>query len=333
VTAHLIAVQAAMRLENYRDAESFRAYVVALAERAVAGLDGAPKLIAFPETMGLPLLLTLRPWGSDYDCIASSRNVSEAGRRLLQKHWHAVLKTAWRFRAFGPQAFFLARALPAYRAYTAAFAEAARRTGATVVAGSSFLPPIATETARGTHVAEGRVYNVAYTFAPTGTLLDQTAKRYLTLGLESHLGLSRASPEAQRAFETPVGRVGVAVCLDGFYSSVVDRFDALGAQIIVQPSANFAPWTRPWPPDRSVTEGEAWLAWGLRAHLQGRLHLRYGLNPMLVGELFDLRARGRTSIVCNPRYHEAETEGYRGVLKLAETDDGEEIVRVAVPLF
>lgn len=321
-----------MRLADYRDAETFAARVLELAERAVAGLDGAPKLIAFPETIGLPLLLTLGPSGSDYGRVAGSGRVTEAAQRLLQTYWRAVLGTAWRFRALGPEALFLARALPAYRAYTAAFAAAARRTGATVVAGSSFLPHIELEAVRGTHIADPRVYNVAYTFAPTGTLLDRTAKRYLTPGLESHLGLSRALPEAQHTFETPVGRVGVAVCLDGFYSSVVDRFDALGAQIVVQPSANFAPWTRPWPPDPSVTEGEAWLAWGLRAHLQGRLHLRYGINPMLVGGLFDLQARGRTSIVCNARLHDAETEGYRGVLKLAETDDQEEIVRVIVPL-
>lgn len=332
MTAHLIAVQAEIRLENYRNAETFGAYIVDLAERAIAGLDGAPKLIAFPETIGLPLLFTLGPRGSDYGEVAGASRVTEAGRYLLQKHWRSILKTAWRFRAFGPRAFFLARALPAYRAYTDAFSEAARRTGATVVAGSLFLPHIEAETARGTHIAEGRVQNVAFTFAPTGTLLDRTAKRYLTPGLESHLGLSRAPPEAQHTFETPAGRVGVAVCLDGFYSSVVDRFDALGAQVVVQPSANYAPWTRPWPPDESVTEGEAWLAWGLRAHLQGRLHLRYGVNPMLVGDLFDLSARGRSSILCNTRHLEAETEGYRGVLKLAETDDQEEIVRVAVPL-
>lgn len=322
-----------MRLEDYRDAATFKAHIVALAERAVAGLDDAPKLIAFPETIGLPLLFTLGPHGNDYGGVSRLSRVTEAGKYLLQKHWRLVLGAAWRFRAFGPEAFFLARALPAYRAYTDAFSEAARRTGATVVAGSLFLPPIETETARGTHIAEGRVHNVAYTFAPTGTPLDRTAKRYLTPGLESHLGLSRATPEAQHTFETPVGRVGVAVCLDGFYSSVVDRFDALGAQIVVQPSANYAPWTRPWPPDPSVTEGEAWLAWGLRAHLQGRLHLRYGVNPMLVGGLFDLEARGRTSIVCNTRYLAAETEGYRGVFKLAETDDQEEIIRAVVSVL
>lgn len=331
-TAHLIAVQAAMRLEDYRDAETFGARVVALTERAVSGLSGAPKLVAFPETIGLPLLFTLGEGGRDYGAMSRSGRITDAGRYLLQKHWREVLGAGWRYRALGARAFFLARAIPAYRAYIDAFSEAARRSGATITAGSIFLPHIVTEIVRGVHIADARVHNVAYTFSPTGTLLDRTAKRYLTPGLESRLGLSRAPPEAQHTFETPVGRVGVAICLDGFYSSVLERFDGSGARIVVQPSANYAPWTRPWPPDPSVTEGEAWLAWGLRSQLQGRLELRYGLNPMLVGGMFDLQARGRSSIVCNTRFLEAEVEGYRGVLKLARTDDCEEIVRAEVPL-
>lgn len=316
-----------MCLPDYQDAETFKARVVALSERAVAGLNGAPKLLAFPETIGLPLLLTL----GDFDRMKSAKTLTEASWRVLQRCWGEVCRASWTYRVFGADAFFLARALPAYAAYTAAFAEAARRTGATIVAGSAFLPDIDVEASGGVRIMDGRVQNVAYTFAPTGTLLGRTGKQHLTAGLESRLGLSRARPEARQVFHTPVGQVGVAVCLDGFYGSVLEHLDGLGAQVVVQPSANHAPWTRPWPPDPSLLEGEAWLALGLRRLLQDRLHLRYGVNPMMVGDVFDLKSRGRSSLVCNTRYLEAETEGYRGVLALAETDDQEEIVRAEVP--
>lgn len=326
MTAHLIAVQAAMKLQDYRDAESFKARILELTERAVAGLDDSPKLVAFPEAIGMPLLLTL---GDD---VRDLKTLPDVVKGLLRRRWREVLRAAFRHRAFGLGAFHLERALPVYRAYTGAFSEAARRSGATVVAGSAFLPHLEEEAARGLHVADRRVRNVAYTFSPTGTLLDRTAKCYLTRGLESRIGLSRAYPETVHTFETPLGRVGVAVCLDGFYSSVVERLDGLGAQVVVQPSANFASWTRPWPPDPSFTEGEAWLQRGLRSLLQDRLHLRYGVNPMLVGDLLGLQARGRSSLLTNTRYLAAETEGYRGVLKLAETGDEEEVVRAVVPL-
>lgn len=317
-----------MKLEHYRSPEAFSAWILDLSERAVEGLDDAPKLLAFPEAIGMPLLLTL-----GHDALLSQKTrLAEAVIALLRREWRSVLSAALRYRAVGPQAFFLARALPAYRAYAYAFSQAAQRTGATVVAGSSFLPTVSDEASRGLHIAERRVQNVAYTFAPSGTILGRSAKRYLTGGLESRLGLAQASAESQRVIQTPAGRVGVALCLDGFYSTVLDTLDGLGAQIIVQPSANFAPWTRRWPPDNAVSEGEAWLAYGLRAGVRGRETIRYGLNPMLVGGIFELRAEGRSSIVANPRALQVETEGYGGVLALAKGFAEEAFVRAEVPL-
>ena len=317
-----------MYLSHYRSPEAFAAWILELSQQAVNGLDDAPKLLAFPETIGLPLLLTL----GHYAEVSRHTRITRAALGLLRQEWRDVLRAALRHRAFGPQALFVARSLPAYRAYVNAFAEAARRSGATIVAGSSFLPHIENEAARGLHVADGRVRNVAYTFSPTGSILGRSAKRYLTGGLESRLGLACAPAESLHVLETPVGRIGVAVCLDGFYSSVLETFDGLGADIIVQPSANYAPWTRRWPPDEAYSEGEAWLSLGLRALLRGRQSIRYGVNPMLVGGLFELRAEGRTSIVANPRYLSVETEGYGGVLALAQSYDREEIVRAVVEL-
>lgn len=326
VKVHLAAVQARMRSEPYRTPEAFAEWIVGLTERAAQGLDDAPKLVAFPEIIGMPLLLTLSQGGG-----SSPTRLSSVALTLLKREWRAVLRAAVQHRAFGPQAFFLARALPAYRAYTDAFSEAARLTGATIVAGTSFLPAVSDEAARGLHITSSRVENAAYTFAPTGNILGRSAKRFLTAGLESRVGLSRGKG-ATNVLETPAGRVGVAVCLDGFYSTVLDTLDGLGAQVVVQPSANFAPWARRWPPDGAYSEGEAWLTFGLRRGVRDRQNVRYGVNPMLVGELFGLRAEGRSSIVANPRFLEAETEGYGGVVALAGSSDQEAIVRVTVPL-
>lgn len=317
-----------MRLEHYRSPEAFAAWILDLSRRAVDGLNDAPKLLAFPETVGLPLLLTL----GRYADVLRSTHLSGAALMVLRREWRDVLRAAVTHKASLPQALFVARALPAYRAYAGAFSEAARCTNATIVAGSLFLPHIEHEASRGLHVANGRVRNVAYTFGPTGTVLGRSAKRYLTAGLESRVGLARATPESLNILETPAGRVGVAVCLDGFYSSVIDTFDGLGADVIVQPSANYAPWTRRWPPDSSYSEGEAWLSLGLRQGVRGRQNIRYGVNPMLVGGVFELRAEGRSSIVANPLYADAETEGYGGVLALSKRYDREEIIRAGVTL-
>ena len=325
---HLIAVQAQLRLSNYRSPEAFAAWIAELSQHAVAGLDDAPKLLAFPETIGLPLLLTLE----NYADVSRRTRLAGAALTVLRRQWRSVLHAAMRHRALGPQALFVARALPAYRAYVRAFSEAAQRTGATIVAGSSFLPHVEQEASRGLHIADGRVQNVAYTFAPTGTILGRSGKRYLTKGLESRLGLSRAPASNTRVLHTPAGRIGVALCLDGFYSSMLEQLDGAGADIVVQPSANYAPWTRRWPPDETYSEGEAWLGLGLREGVRNRQHICYGVNPMLVGGMFELQAEGRSSIVANPRFLAAEKGGYGGVLALAHTHTQEEIVRAKVEL-
>ena len=285
--AHLVAVQAAMQLPDYETPERFRTRVLELTEAAVAGLGDAPKLIAFPETVGFPLVLTL---GNGE--VSSAKTFGEAALALAKRHWRALLQTVITKRLSPAAALYHLRALPAYLAYRDAFAEAARFSGATVVAGTIFLPHVEEEASRDVHIAGRCVHNTAFTFGPTGRTLDRTHKVYLTPGAESRAGLARAPLGHVHAFETPVGRVGVAVCLDGFYGSVLERLDGLGAQIVVQPSANHAAWERPWPPDPTLTEGEAWLRHGLRKGLQDRLHLRYGVNPMMVGEVLDLKPAG-----------------------------------------
>ncbi len=315
---HLVAVQAEVTLGAYLSADAFRERVLALTERAVAGLSDVPTLVAFPEAFGVPLLVLL---GEK----KVSKTVPTVAWRLLRRHGGALLR--------GRRAFYGARALEVYRAYTDAFAEAARRYGVTIVAGSVFLPHVEAEASKGLYVAAARVANVAYTFGPSGTVIDRTRKRYLTSGIESRIGLTAADEAVQHSFETPVGRVGVAICLDGFYSSLIERFDGLGVQVMVQPSANFASWSRPWPANPALTEGEAWLKHGLRHQLQNRYALRYGVNPMLVGDLFGMKVEGRSSLVANTRYHPgASAAGYSGLLACADDPTQEAIVRASVAL-
>ena len=145
------------------------------------------------------------------------------------------------------------------------------------------------------------------------------------------LGATLAATETGDA---PV-RFAAAVVSPAELAAAVDHaLDELaaGAEIIVQPSANFAPWTRRWPPDETYSEGEAWLSFGLRRGVRGRQHIRYGVNPMLVGGLLDLRAEGRSSVVANPRFRDAETEGYGGIVMMARSYDQEEIIRTTVTL-
>jgi hypothetical protein len=106
--------------------------------------------------------------------------------------------------------------------------------------------------------------------------------------------------------------------------------------VLVQPSANAASWTRPWPPDPSVDEGGAWLGRGLRAGLIGRAHLRYGVNPMLVGGLAPLALEGRSTVVARTNAPQVPPPdgawtAEHGILAIAAGATEEDVVVADVP--
>ncbi|WP_324667838.1 nitrilase-related carbon-nitrogen hydrolase [Geochorda subterranea] len=128
---------------------------------------------------------------------------------------------------------------------------------------------------------------------------------------------------------TPVGRLGVAICLDAFQEPVVERLVSAGADILVQPSANPGPWT---PEQQLDWRRSAWTA--VRRWPQ----LRWGLNPMMVGELLGLRFEGQSSIVSarrelwRPGGYEALRDEEGGFVAVAPSATQEAVLVATVPL-
>ena len=329
---HLAAVQVAWSPALYASAGAFRERMVALACAAVAEAGESPRLVAFPELVGLPLLLTA---AGDQEALRAPDVVAALGR-LARRDIGRWLGTAWRTRRLGASAVYGTYALEAFRMWHDAFAAAARASDAVVVAGSAFLPDVDEEPSLGWFVRDPAVHNAALTFAPSGRLLARSAKIHLTPGAERRAGLRRGRLDDLQPVATAVGRLGVAVCLDGFHERVLSTLDGRGAQVLVQPSANDADWERPWPRDPRRSEGEAWFDEGVRARIQGRASLRYGVNPMLVGDVLGLRPRGRSSIVANLVGAGAlpacvDDPRWPGVLASAPDAEREAIVTTRVP--
>jgi predicted amidohydrolase len=338
VELHLAAVQVAFSPALYATPEAFAERMLELGREAVADAGPGPRLVAFPELIGLPLLLTA---AGDQRALQAPTFAAALGR-LAPAHAQRWLRSAWRARRLALGVIYGHYAVEAYRMWFDAFAAVAQATGAVVVAGSAFLPDVDEEPTRGWHVRDAAVHNAALTLAASGRLLGRTAKVHLTPGAEQRSGLSRGRLEDLHPVATELGAVAVAICLDGFHERVVSILDGRRAQLLVQPSANDAPWDRPWPKDPRRRESEVWLGEGLRQRLQGRRWLRYGINPMLVGEAFGLRPRGRSSIVANVAdaddvvlARELADAGLDpalpGLLALAPDAEGEAIVRARVP--
>ena len=314
----LVAVQAKTSVEDYLSADSFKAKIFSLCQEALSGYSGEA-ILAFPEVIGLPLL-----FAKDYKAMADS-GLRLAFINLLKRDYKALFATAIKHKISLKSLYFY-NALAAYKIYKESFAEAAKEFGAVIIAGTMFLPEIDDEITKGSHILGRGVYNYSYSFLPSSKTIARVAKVNLTR-LEQKLLLNKASQSDNYPFRVKNHKIAVAICLDAFYDSIIARYDALGSTIVVQPSANFAAWKRPWPQDNSLSEGEAWLKYGLRQQIQQRENIRYGINPMLVTELFGMQVEGRSSIVANQKYlADISLEGYSGLLAISQSYDKEELV-------
>ena len=314
----LSAVQTKLESEAYSSENSFSAWIDEQTGLALDNRDPSEAaLVAFPELIGLPLLFYL-------ERKTQAATAQDAALELLRSDWRGALRLGVTHRYLSVSSLILPRAVQMHRTLVNAFSSAAKRFNAHIVGGSSFLPLVDREAARGVHIADPRVQNVSCLFAPSGRLLHRSAKLNLTNGIESSLGLTRA--RSVTASRTPLGEITTLICLDAFFDSLIASADALGSSVLVQPSANAAPWRGPWSADATRLEGEEWLANGLPTLIQNRTNLRYGVNPMLVGKLFDLTFEGCSSISANT----ALTGHATPIVKIAAHPDQFEIVSARV---
>lgn len=322
----LAAIQMKISPALYRDEETFFDAMDRLCAQAVAALpEDVPRLLCFPEALGLPLLFI----PGEYEWAQHERSLTAVAVKGALRHaarWLRALRLG-RYRLL--RSFYLRNALPAWGIYTRTFGTLARRHNAYISAGSGCFPLIEHESAQGTYVADPRLYNVSCLFNPQGTLVARTLKHRLT-AIELKSGFSTGPRWALRPAQTALGRVGTLICYDAFHGSLVEHMDGLGTQILLQPSFNTERWDAPWWADPARTQAEEWAQDGLPALVQGRENIRYGVNAMMVGQLFDLRVEGCSNIVGPAARYSSQAYGVSGFVALAQTADQEEIVVAVV---
>lgn len=342
----LVAVQAFMQLRDYVDAAAFRAKIVALCDRVATARERDargefrhPAVVVFPEHIGTFLVAAgyaaLLRDGDDVDALL---------RRVVLRQPLRLLASMMRHRTLSVSAaVLLAESAKMHAAYRAAFAEAARRLRATVVAGSIILPENAAgldaETLRPSGI---RLFNSSYTFDPTGRCVNVTRKVHLVPTLEDALPLTGGDADALQPIDTACGRVGVMICYDGFaephtsreprFRPLGPRLAAAGVEIVAQPSANPWPWNERWvfcDVGEDQLRREQWLREGLFSQLSQMPGVRYAVNPQLVADILGNRFDGRSYVFGR------DAEGTATILAAAARDDldpaSEEIVLARVP--
>ncbi len=326
---NLIAVQARMERSDYRDEESFRAKIGALMQMAAREADfSLPTLVSFPELIGM-FLSFLPPY---WDDLQDETSLEAGATKIVMQHFASLPEELRTPEAAAKRLLFVDTAAEAERVYGETFAAMARQYGCYVAAGSIALPPLEDEPSKGgRHVRDAtQVWNTSYLFSPKGLCLQRVPKVYLVPGLEERLFDPAPRSEVIPA-ETSLGRLGTLVCFDGFHETLVERYDSLGVDVLLKPSYNQHSWEGPSTYDPEHREGENWLRAGCPAIIQGRENIRYGVNAMLVGAVFeDMYAEGLSSVSQNTGRPGASWED--GVLAIASRPDAEEIVAAVVEL-
>lgn len=296
MNVNLVAIQAKPVMADYADAEAFHAKMASLMEAASRKVDfGEPTLVVFPEGIGLPLAFV--PY--TFRHIGDARTIVKVLMRGLPPNLPRFTRALFRFRTSVIRTVFLETALEAEDIYASTFSTLAREYGVYVCGGCIYLPHIEEEAVKGRHVVSRKVYNQSYLFNPKGVCLRRTPKINLAPPTEPRFGFSSGNRADLMPIDTKIGRLGTLVCYDAFHRSLIERMDAMGVEVLINPSHNERRWEVPAGFNESITVGEAWMRHGLPGMIQGREHLRYGVTAMLVGPVFDVRSHGQSRICRN----------------------------------
>ncbi len=275
----IACVQMKLAAKDYYTEEAFQEKIMNLMAKVREKSGEGPLLAVFPEHIGTFCLLC-----NESDRIWSSSSFAQATSRLVQTHFITVGQYKLFKRVSWAKALLMAKSAEAERIYLSAFQKAAREFEAWIVAGSAVMRWGQTN----------RVYNTSPVITPSGDVIYRQHKMYLVdMEGKGGLDLNAAPFNYMSVVKSPFGRLGVAICLDAFYEEVWERLRLLGAKILIQPSANNGPWNE-W-------QQEDWLRSGYKAvYLERQFDL--AINPMLVGNLWDLAFEGQSAIINQTGY-------------------------------
>ncbi|ACO45169.1 nitrilase-related carbon-nitrogen hydrolase [Deinococcus deserti] len=294
----VVAVQPKWHAEDFISAAAFRRWMRAQLEQARPHMrPDRPTLVVLTELNGLPLVLRGSPWAPRL------RTFERAAAALFATRLVRTLPLMLRERTGPVRALQLAGSEENTRLYLETCRDLAREYGVYLCCGSTPMPRYVRR-GRSLSREPGVLTNQTVLLDPSGNLIGVTDKVHLTPDEQGDgVDLTPGRLNELRVFPTPVGDLGVAISLDAFRADVIERLEAQGCTVLLQPDANGAPWTslEGLPPDPQQVRDQpvAWLESSWTATTSGR-NIRYAVNPMVVGNLLDLTFDGQSAITGRP---------------------------------
>lgn len=282
----LVAVQLSLKDGDVASIDRFESKISRTFRNLSSEISLDPNtLVGLPEHIGTFLYFAYLARGSGAGYLSTLM-------RSFVARFPKILPTMLRYKVHPLKALLIDLGPEVLEEYGRIFSGISSRHGCYVVAGSIVEP-----------VSDREVLNVSYLYDPSGEALLKQAKVHLVDFEKRNLRLSGGRLEDIDVVDARIGRIGIAVCYDAFFDDVMGRLDELGAEMVVQPSANPEVWDerleREWPT-------------GCPGHIAGASGLKYCVNPMLVGDVLGLHFEGRSSISAKVE------EGFRYLSRAAD---------------
>lgn len=302
--ARLIAVGNRISLKAGASEELFSAELERIVSLAVPHITKErPTLVALGEVLGLPLALAGKrgylPRRMHTSNVAITMLALSYARRILHyRHLYPGISPV--------RALLLSLSDLLYRPFTTTLSKLAAQYGIYLCA-STIVPHVRASTSLFEINRLGRrragkvylphgpgVYNTAFLWAPDGKLIGTTDKVFLTESERTILDLTPGDLSAVQAFDTEMGKVGIAISLDAFTPEYLRVLDVQGTRIVVQNDANDTLWAGPcktweWQP-------QEWLNSVLGSLQDEYPNLYINICPMQVGNFFDTTFDGQSTI-------------------------------------
>ncbi|NOY07479.1 MAG: carbon-nitrogen hydrolase family protein [Spirochaetes bacterium] len=336
--ADFALVQSRFLLSDYLTEENFSAKIDSLFSRVFSNKEKKPLLVVFPELTGLwiPILTNLfkRPGNREQTSDRINQIVQNPALAgiIFKNITRSPVKAFLSFIKGQRFSFvFYGNWKESYRIWITPFLKAAVRYNTYVCPGSIFVPPIDREVLQGLFAVSKGIYNTSLLINPKGKVVGVSRKVNITKD-EKKLGIRGGRVEDLFPFSTEIGKVGILICLDGFYDSLAARMDNFGCEVVIQPSANPKKWKQEPRRDAEQTQEEEWLSSGIGKLVQGRESIVYALNPMSVSSVFGHADEGlsnawvNSSLADSVYSMDSADSGYEGLLSIAENYDKEEII-------
>lgn len=306
-----LGVQAFMTPVDYASEANFRQkiefYLIEAQKNKL--LISEKTVVVFPEYIGTFLVAA-----NEKESLYQAQTLEEGLQTMVLSNIGKFMKTYFSapdvVKDKVKYAVFAMKATEMAKIYQKAFSELAAKYAVTIVTGSILLPNPSVENGM-LKANKGLLYNTSMIFDTKGKLNPNLIKKAFPTADELSF-VCPAKPEEIPVFETPIGRMGVLVCADAWFSESYKVLKQKGVDFIVTPSYSngYDNWNKKWtgysgaetPIDAKasigkLTLGEAWVKHAMAERAKNEAGVKKGMNVFLQGNIWDLGADGSTIIL------------------------------------